>query len=555
MTHQAMTNKDSQTKTRQHLPLIWVALHSLLIAAVSVSWLTGMRISQLSRDNWLWLSPLLPQGELHSWHLLSGLLLVFISVGYLTWRLWQKHQGHRSAAKVTEKRKPKLKQRYHSSIQWLGYLLIVTMIGSGLVMAIDLPALKHAPVLIDIHFYSAIALVLYLPLHGGIYFIEYGKAVFKRIFITSRSGLKRQLMAVAVMMIIWGISYQAFWQDFHNTLTVQNIALEEIIEIDGLANEPQWQALSPANIHSFGGANFTDGQTEIRVKALSNGHEMFFHIEWDDPSQSLAHLPLLKSESGWRIQTDGFYRFDERQHYEDKFAIITSKDCSAGAAATAHMGPKPLADKPRNWHGKGYHYRKDQNSMPVDLWHWKAVRTNAMMQMDDNHIATPYPARAGSRRYTAGYTADGKESGAYVMNWDWYKPTVITPKRLPKDSTWLATYQQSSKDNTGNSYVMPWFGSTPYKAEEDHYPVGTVMPSVLYRSNQFEGDRGDIRAHGTWKDGVWSLELARSLKAHSKHDVSLENNVCLWFAAFDHSQIAHTRHSRPLALKFLEQPL
>jgi hypothetical protein len=142
------------------------------------------------------------------------------------------------------------------------------------------------------------------------------------------------------------------------------------------------------------------------------------------------------------------------------------------------------------------------------------------------------------------------------MNWHWYKPSGITPKRLAIDHNWLNSYQSASiEQQDQRSWVMPWFGSAPYRVENDHYPIGTVMPSVLYRSNQFEGDRGDIRAHGTWKDGVWSLELARSLTADSKHDVSLKNNACLWFAAFDHSQIAHTRHSRPLALKFSEHAL
>ena len=169
--------------------------------------------------------------------------------------------------------------------------------------------------------------------------------------------------------------------------------------------------------------------------------------------------------------------------------------------------------------------------------------------MDDNYIGGPAQVRAGKRRYTAGYQTDAKQSGAYVMNWQWYKPNGIVPKRIPLDTSVLQT--------TGNNLqydklfpVLPWDDTKPYRAEHDTFAIGSTLPSVLYRSNRFEGDRADVRAFARWNDGQWSLELSRKLVTGSQYDISLKENVCLWFAAFDHSQTAHTRHVRPLQLKF-----
>nr|WP_256489509.1 ethylbenzene dehydrogenase-related protein [Pleionea sp. CnH1-48] len=330
-------------------------------------------------------------------------------------------------------------------------------------------------------------------------------------------------------------------------LTVHKVDIKELINIDGQANESIWQSIEPVSVWTYGGANFVDGSTQVQIKTIENGVEAFFHIEWQDPTKSLKHLPLKKTADGWQIQQSGFYQFDETEFYEDKLAVMLSDSCDAGGSATAHLGPKPLSDKPANWHGKGYHY--SYSTKQTDIWHWKAVRTNDMILADDNFFGKPQTARPGDRRYTAGYTPDGKESGAYVMNWKWYNKDIITPKRLPKSAQQLASFQQSDNASALN-WIIPWFGYEPYQKAKDNYPIGTIMPSVMYRSNRFEGDRADVRAFAQWNNGKWSLELSRKLDTGSNNDVKLQSGVCLWIAAFDHAQIAHTRHSRALQLQW-----
>ncbi|MFC6978192.1 ethylbenzene dehydrogenase-related protein [Microbulbifer taiwanensis] len=286
-----------------------------------------------------------------------------------------------------------------------------------------------------------------------------------------------------------------------------------------------------------------DGQTRVSLRALHNGEEIYFHITWQDPTESLVHLPLKKTASGWQVQQQGFHHFDETRYYEDKFALLLSDSCTFGAAGTAHLGRKPLEGKPANWHGKGYHY--SDTGQVHDLWHWKAVRTNDMYLADDNHIGAPYRVRPGSRRYTAGYLQDGKESGSYVMNWHWYKPGAVVPKRIPGSPDMLTPYRNLRSDA---DWVIPWFDYQPYSVEEDSYPPGTLMPSVIYSSNRFEGDRADVRARAQWQDGYWSMEMVRRLDTGSPLDIAIDSGVCLWVSAFDRAQVAHTRHTRAIRL-------
>jgi len=521
--------------------LAWVVLHALAILLLLTSLLTGLRIAAVSRPEVLHVSALLPQGYLHGLHLLSGFGWIAITLMYWLYRI-----RLRMHAQPSTKPARSFAARYHRTVIRLGEWLIPIALLSGSLLY--LTALTPA-LLADIHYLAALAMLLYVLLHGGGYFVHYGGAALQRISLTTFALRRDGLIIALALMIFTGL----FWltpHTAHHSLSINPIPLTTLIDIDGVADEPAWETAQPVSIHTYGGANFTDGQTWVTLRALHNGSEAFFHITWQDATQSLTHLPLVKTSHGWQVQENGFYTFDERTFYEDKFAVMLANNCDAGAAGTLHLGPQPLTDKPANWHGLGYHYAAD--GVVRDLWHWKAVRTNAMLLADDNFIGAPDVVRSGARRYTAGYLADGKESGAYVMNWQWYSPAGIVPKRLPKHPADLAPYQTSQ--NEEQDWVVHWYHYDLYDTQRDTYPTGTVMPSVLYTANRMEGDRADVRAQAVWANGHWSLELVRRLDTGSAYDVALQDGVCLWVSAFDHAQIAHTRHNLPIRLSLGAQP-
>jgi len=527
----------------KRLSVSWIVLHWAAILLVLLSLGSGFRIAILDKPWLLWLSPILPQGALHWLHVASGCGLTVIALFYVMRQVLKKNNrpsGERTFIQV-----------YHRLVTWFGYVVVLVAVITGWLFALDRQGWVPYP---DLHFLAALGMAAYILLHGGGYFIQFGYPVIKRIVLPdhNRWGLNG-------LIIVFGLAAAlAVWSNIDlasgNVLTVSRIPMDTFIDIDGSPDEAAWQKAEAFTVLTHGGANFGDGTTPVHIKALENGVEAFFHISWRDPTRSLKHLPLIKTAQGWRVQQNGFYRFDETDYYEDKLAVMLSDECQYGGAGTAHLGPRPLPNQPANWHGKGYHYAEDGKVR--DIWHWKAVRTNNMFLADDNFFGAPVQARAGERRYKAGYVTDSKTSGAYVMNWRWYTQDRVIPKRLPETPEAIAPYQSpadkvpDSGDASALSWVIPWFDYNAHQAEEDRFPPGTVMPSVLYRSNRFEGDRADVRARGVWEDGSWSLELSRRLITGSEHDVPIDDGICLWVSAFDQSQVAHTRHQRGILLSF-----
>jgi hypothetical protein len=524
----------------RHNKAIWAFLHIIAIVTVFVCLLTGLRIAVLDRPYLLHVSGLLPQGEMHSVHLLSATLFTLCVLSYLVHRL----MGRMYVLAKIKTRNTSI--RFHTALTRFLYVVCIFSVASGWLLFSDTLVGSNTTVLL-IHYVSALLLLFYVIVHGGAWFIEFGARAFSRMFNPFKTT--RQVYAtVFTVLLLVPVSWGLLLQSTHHTLEVKQIDQRHYIEIDGRIDDTIWKEAKPITLSTHGGANFKDGSTSITLRALQNGAELFMYIEWQDETQSLAHLPLIKTENGWQIQQQGFHEFNETKYYEDKLAIMLSDNCEFAGAGTAHLGPKPLKDKPAHWTGQGYHYT---TGSPVDLWHWKAVRTNHMRLMDDNFIGKPDILRHGSRRYTAGYKTDARESGAYKENWTWYSDQYVEPKRLPLNREWLAPYQADGNIQEAEiPWIMTWFDGKPYTKEHDDLPVGTVLPSILYTSNQFEGDRANVRAYATWNEGTWSLELFRKLDTQSESDVAIKDGTCLWIAAFDQAQIAHTRHVRPIQLRF-----
>lgn len=480
----------------------------MLLGLVNIS--TGLRIASQTRTELLWLGALLPQGLVHRWHVLSALILTSLVV--VVAGLW-------IARRFSISRK--------ASIQ-PGYMAVIAACLSGWMVYTGLLNSNW-------HWYCAVLLIAFILFHSAEQTMRYGRRVVRLLLIPGSLKVGALFLATGVSLLAAG----TFWlvKSSPYALRVHSLTEQDVIDVDGLQEESFWEGISPLRVRTYGGDNFSNGESEVTVKAARNSWEIYLFVQWRDSTESLRHLPLIKADEGWQVRQEGFERFDEKQYYEDKFAIMLSEGCGPAADNTAHLGHKPLADKPANWHQKGYHYSTDGSLK--DLWHWKAVRSNFMWQADDGFFGPHAYHSPGARRYTAGYQYDSKSSGGLAMNWDWFTPAEITPRRLPTENI---NYTQG---------YFTWFDAKPYNVDRDReIPVGTVLPSVIYTSNQIEGDRGDVRAHGKWADGIWSLELARKLTTGSEYDVPVESGNCLWVSAFDHSQTGHTRHARPISLVF-----
>jgi hypothetical protein len=348
-----------------------------------------------------------------------------------------------------------------------------------------------------------------------------------------------------------------------DTLQVPRIDSSEAPVLDGDTSDPIWRLAPPLFVTTGQGGNFDDtGQTTVEIHAVHDGEHVYFLFIWDDPTRSLKQLPLIKKADGWHLLHDGFEVGDEHAYNEDKFSVLlTTMDVVLAGDRTFHAGSQPIAGTPRTLSGRGLHYTTDESAY-ADVWEWKATSSGPRGWMDDEHFGPPLQATESERRglmpYHGGFHPD-PGTASYADNFAPRPPAgydqPLKPRRLPKDlaATLFAMGPIDLDPDHGERDGARWFltdaDSAPYSAEIDaRIPIGTVIPGVIV-AGAFTGDRADVRCAARWAGGRWSLEVTRRLDTGSKYDVPIRTGTFMRVAAFDHNQIRHTRHVRPIRLE------
>jgi Ethylbenzene dehydrogenase/Prokaryotic cytochrome b561 len=347
-------------------------------------------------------------------------------------------------------------------------------------------------------------------------------------------------------------------------LQVHRITSAEAPILDGDTSDPVWRNIQPFSLMTNEGDNFDGkGESRIDIRAVHDGTWAYFLFTWEDPTRSLKQLPLIKKIDGWHVLHDGFEKGDEHSFNEDKFSVLfTTLDVHLAGDRTFHASPRPIPNAPATMTGRGLHYTPAEG-IYADVWQWKATSGGPTGWMDDDHFGPPLDPTPQQVRnivpYRGGFASDpgtANYSNNFVMPPDGFDDSrPITPVRLPKDlaATTAAMGQITLDPNVGESDGARWFmteaDSVPYTPEQDRLiPVGTVLPGVII-AGEYSGDRADVRCAARWASGHWALEVARRLDTHSKYDVALKTGVFMRVSAFDHTQIRHTRHVRPIRLE------
>jgi Ethylbenzene dehydrogenase/Prokaryotic cytochrome b561 len=371
------------------------------------------------------------------------------------------------------------------------------------------------------------------------------------------------VVAVAVAITAASAVVAADWL-VADSLQIHRIANADAPILDGDTSDPVWRNIRPLAVMTNQGGNFDGrGESRIDIRAVHDGTWAYFLFTWEDPTRSLKHLPLVKDVGGWRMLHDGYEQGDEHAFNEDKFSVLlTTADVDLAGDRTFHASPHPIANAPATMTGRGLHYTTAAG-VYADVWQWKATSGGPTGWMDDDHFGPPVeptPQQANHTvPYKGGFAPDpgsANYSDNFVFSYDAaIGSRIVTPRRLPKNlaATTAAMGQITLDPNVGESDNSRWFmmesESEPYTPERDRLiPIGTVLPGVII-AGDFTGDRADVRCAARWASGHWALEVARRLDVQSEYDVSLKTGVFMRVSAFDHAQIRHTRHVRPIRLE------
>jgi hypothetical protein len=376
--------------------------------------------------------------------------------------------------------------------------------------------------------------------------------------------LQSHPFAVAVGVGFIGMTMVALVDQtaMRDELLIRRIAPSEAPVLDGDVSDAVWRSARPITVLTNQGGNFDGkGTSEVEIRAVHDGETVYFSFVWSDPTRSLKHLPLIKKKDGWYVVQDNYDVGDEHGYHEDKFSVLLTNSAALLAGdRTFHAGRAPIEGKPASLSGRGLHYTT--NGEIVDVWQWHATRGGLLGFVDDGYFGPPAePSKnevAGRSPYKGGFAADPGTAN-FEDNFEQRGPEgyhgPVRPKRLPRDwrVTWAAMGRVEVNPDVSESDGARWWmtedESLPYSPElEARYPVNAVIPGVIIRG-QYTGDRADVRGAARWAAGRWALEVARRLDTGSPYDVRIASGVFMRVAAFDRSQIRHTRHIRPIRLE------
>lgn len=530
-------------------------LHWTIVALFLVNLVTGLRIASDSPDS-SWaraLSGILPQGDVYVLHIWSSWALGAACFGYVAFLLFARLaprvalDASRWRALKSHDRRTRW-QSINVLVYWISFLLVAVALVTGSLLYFNLMALPQET-LTTLHRVVAWSLVAYVVLH-----------VLAQWAMAGWRGLLKIFTPRLAYVAAAGISLAAAGALAAGLFALDQATLQPLVmartetppRLDGVADDAAWKNAAAAVVETHNGQNLPGGSTPVHVRATHDGEYAYLLFEWPDSTRSQKHLPLQKTAEGWRVVQEDFARADEDSYYEDKFAVMLSRDSHLAALASSHLGDRPLQGRPGPQGERGLHYTTD-NSL-VDVWHWKSVRTGSLGQIDDNHFGPPLtPPDDPATRYTAGYTQDPKTAGGFTMNWEKFDTGIVQPRWLPRSPEVLreriAKVDLDPQVSDQGLWWLPRDLMEPATPELDAlFPVGTVMPSVIAET-PFEGDRGDVSAVARWADGWWRMETRRKLETGSDYDVALGEGTYLWVSVFDHTQTRHSYHLRPLQIQ------
>jgi Ethylbenzene dehydrogenase/Prokaryotic cytochrome b561 len=537
----------STTRPRADLPTL--LMHWGLVFALLLSVSTGWRIASLTGGSgWLrWLDAVLLQGNVLRWHFMSAAVLTALVLAYAVF-LWRMELGGRLTFRWASLRSTDPTTRWQAVnklIYWIAFGLLAGAAVTGTLMYFA-PGLLPANPLIRVHELLSWGFVAYMGLHvlaqlalGG--FRQLLKIVSPRAAYGVGAG-------IAIAAGLGGAAF-AYVLDSSTQRELTFVKTTAAPLLDGDGSDEAWKLAPEVVVHTARGFNLSDGEVAVHIRALHDGSKAYLLFRWPDATRSQKHIPLQKTESGWKLVHTNYYNNDENEYYEDKFAVMLALSPVAGGN-TVRLGPKPFADKPGPSNGLGLHASTDGSL--ADVWHWKSVRSGAIQQFDDNHFGALMDAKPG--RYTGGYAQDPKTGGGFEQIFEKIPDTAFVkvkflPRNLAAQQAKMGPFNPDVNVSETGSFAMARADVMPYSAKADAaIPVGTVIPSIVY-DTPFTGDRGDVSAHAQWKDGWWTLEASRVLDTGSKFDQPIGNDTYMWVSVFDHNQVRHTRHMQPLRLR------
>ncbi len=307
----------------------------------------------------------------------------------------------------------------------------------------------------------------------------------------------------------------------------------------------------------------------VTLRSAYDATNIYFLLEWTDPTQSLSRLPWYFDPVSQRwAQEKGAPTFSASgaiirpAFYEDKVGFLWNINNSVSGWNTAtcykscHTG-LPASD------GSSRHFTNTA-SEKIDMWHWKSVRggVNGAFQFEDQNQINKYP---NGRQGDPGNDVYTNNVQSLVITGSSPAVTVSVPKYvIPAKSNygWIL----NSEITAGTAKTITAVSATGVLTLSDGSTIDPTVGTDYQRIglgigakaipgltiNAYTGSRGDISCKAVYTGSGWILEFTRALKtADNIYDVDFSSLADQYFGIgiFENAQIAHSIKPN-LVLKF-----
>lgn len=252
--------------------------------------------------------------------------------------------------------------------------------------------------------------------------------------------------------------------------------------INGISDDAVWGEADALEITlgETSGYSTTD-IVELSLKAIKTTTDIYILAEWMDPSATENHdkSQLTYEDGAWSKSGNEdriFFMFDMGQNGTE------GVDC----ASMCHVAAGQMYTET----GK------------VDVWHWKAARTNPLSLADDKYFDNNIGDDGGRH-------GDAKTISAYKDNYSKDDNGVITPLY--------------SGPITNGSFIIILDGGTTadltlYTADDTTL---AAIPGYYLNANATDSgeSRHNVSAVGNYSGGKWTVEFKRALDTGNDDDV------------------------------------
>lgn len=212
------------------------------------------------------------------------------------------------------------------------------------------------------------------------------------------------------------------------------------------------------------------GAIDVSLKALQDGEYVYILASWADATENVDKKLWTYSAGSW-----------SQSGNEDRIYFMwdtgTNGTEGVNCSSMCHVGDNQMYTTGGGW---------------VDVWHWKAHRTNPLGHADDKYFNDVIGGDGGRH-------GDLKTIGLYSDNKDNDLPKYSGPIT---DGHFIII--QEGEDETS---------LTAFTAADTTIDI----PGYILNENA-DGSRADVEAKGVWNNGKWTVELKRMLDTGNSDD-------------------------------------